>query len=152
MQKARTVVYQSAYVCTLKPSKAQSTHISALKRYIGLALHEGLTGILMRGEDAILGLVEGSQDKVQDFIANAHPAPVWMSRHVMTHAASATRLYPGLDLRLRYPCAMPELMAFAADLRRCSKNDVIWHVDNITLAQWLEPSNSGTVKAIKHAF
>ena len=80
MQKARAVVYQSAYVCTLKPSKAQSTHINALEHYIGLALHEGLTGILMRGEDAILGLVEGAQNKVQAFISAAHPDSIWLNR------------------------------------------------------------------------
>lgn len=151
MQKARAVVYQSAYVCTLKSSKAQSTHLSALEQYIGLAVHDGLTGILMRCEDAILGLVEGAQEKVQAFISTAHPEPVWLSRNVMTQAVSASRLYPGLDLRLRYPCAMPELMAFAADLRRCSKNDVIWHVDDKTLAQWLEHCTTGLGKAMKHA-
>ena len=152
MQKARSVVYQSAYICTLKSSKAQSTHIDALERYIGLAPHEGLTGILMRGENAILGLVEGAQNKVQAFISAAHPDSIWLNRHVMTQAASAVRLFPGLDLRLRYPCAMPELTAFAADLRRCSKNDVTWHVDNKTLGQWLEPCNGVAGKAMKHAF
>ena len=151
MQKARAAVYQSVYVCTLKPSKAQSTHMSALEHYIGLTLHEGLTGILMRGEAAILGLVEGAQEEVQTFIANAHPEPAWFSRHLMTQMASSARLYPGLDLRLRYPCAMPELMAFVADLRRSSKNDATWHADNKTLTQWLEPSHGAAEKVFKHA-
>jgi hypothetical protein len=148
MLKVRAVVYQRVYVCTLKPSMVEDMHIGALEHCVGLRAHQGLTGILMQGERAILGLVEGVQEQVQAFLSQAHIEQVWMRKNLMTQNASNTRLYPGLDLRLRRPCAIPELMAFFADLRRSSKQDAIWHADSTTLAQWLEQPSVSNGKEV----
>ena len=106
----------------------------------------------MQGESAIVGLVEGDQARVNEFISAAHPEPIWLSHNLMTQVASPTRLYPKLELRLRRACAMPELMAFVTDLRRSSKHDVTWHADNQTLTSWLDPDTNQFLEKGQNAF
>jgi hypothetical protein len=151
MHKAKAVVYQSVYVCTLRTTKLQSRRMSELELYVDSQVHEGLTGVLMHGENAIVALVEGAHAQVQAFISQAHPEPAWLIKSLMTQTASSARFYPGLALRLRHACAMPELMAFAADLRRSSKHDATWHADTQTLVQWLEPGVEQLAKGVVHA-
>ena len=140
MRKEHSAVFQLVYVSSLRSERARASSLQKLHHYVHTLDHAGLTGVLMQGELATLGLVEGAQELVLAFVAAAHPSENWQIQHVMLQSKSSARLYPGLPLRLRQSSAIGEQLAFASDLRRTSEQDAVWSADSVLLTQWLEPA------------
>jgi hypothetical protein len=111
---------------------------------------EGLTGIVLQGELSTLSLVEGMSEHVESFLELGFPSATWLRYDLASRELAPALLYPGLALRLRKHCAVGEIMAFAMDLRRAMKSDVVWQMDNKTLAHHIDSSSIGTREGIAH--